>query len=314
VGVAAIAVAIAPKVWQQEIMAPDGINKRESGSGNTSGYSLIELLVAMLVLAILVVLLSQVINQTSRTIGRSSDHMQSDIEAQLIFTRMADDIAQIINRTDVDSLFIGMPTNASGTDHNDQMFFYSQGSGFVTNGSNHSTTTLISYLVTNQSLMRLGVACAWDDQMFVTTSNALTWFNGTSPLSNFGNATNYYHPLGPSVFRMEIALLMEPGSINVDGTTNGTNAYANITNGTNPWYGLHNVASIVVGLGILDQTSRKIVTPQQLTNLAAALPDATTNGGIPIASWTSIAFSVAGIPQEALSQVRFYQRSFPVTR
>ncbi len=204
-------------------MEADGINKRGKGSGNTRGYSLIELVVAMFVLAVLVVLLSQVINQTSRTIGRSSDHMQSDMEAQLVFSRIADDIAQIINRTDVDCLFIGMPTNSSGTDHNDQMFFYSQGSGFATNGSNHSPTTLVSYLVTNQSLMRLGVACSWDDQIFITTSNALTWFNGSSPLANCGNATNYYHPIGTSVFRKENELLMEPGSINVDGTTNGTN-------------------------------------------------------------------------------------------
>ena len=287
-----------------------GSNKPEHPSG---GFTLIEVLVALAVLSVLVVLLAQVINQVSVTMTRASEHAQSDSEADVVFGRLADDIAQIINRPDLDSLFIGMP-NASGTDHNDQMFFYTQGSGFSTNSVNQSPVTLVSYLVTNQALKRLGVARSWDDQTFITPSNILTQFTGSSPLTNFGRAGNYLHVIGPSVFRMEIALLMEPGSTNSDGSTNGYNSYAYISSATNPWHGLTNVASIVVALGVLDQTSRKIVTSQQLSNIAAAFPDAITNGGIPIVTWTSNAYSVAGIPQAALSQVRIYQHSFPVTR
>jgi hypothetical protein len=236
------------------------------------------------------------------------------MEAEMIFDRMGDDIAQIINRSDVDSLFVGMSTNAGNPDGNDQMYFYSQGAGFSTNGGNSSPVSLVSYLVTNQALVRLGIARSWDDITFITPSNSSTVFNGTAPFSNFGNPNSYFHVIGPSVYRMEVALLMEPGSINPDGSTNGNNTYANLGSGTNAWHGLTNVASIVVALGILDQTSRKIVTPPQLTNLAAALPDAMTNGGIPIGIWATNAYTVPQIPQTALSQVRIYQRSFPVKR
>ena len=310
-------VAMMAAVEKKKIMGAATINKHEQGdrTGHQSGgFTIVELLVALSVLAILVVLMAQVINQVAVTMTRASEHAQSDSEADVVFGRLADDIAQVVNRPDLDSLFIGMPTDPSGTVHNDQMFFYTQGSGFSTNSANQSPVTLVSYLVTNQALKRMGVARSWDDQSFITPSNSLTGFNGSSPLTNFGRAANYFHVIGPSVFRMEVALLMEPGSTNSDGTTNGNNSYAYISGVTNPWHGLTNVASIVVALGVLDQTSRKILTDQQLSNLAAAFPDAITNGGIPIVNWASNQYSVAGIPRAALSQVRIYQHSFPVTR
>ena len=324
VAVAAAAVVVIPveatdatpvAVVLSEIMDAVRINNRKTRSGwCASGFTLIEMLVALAVLAVLVALLGQVVNQVSETITRATEHTQSDTEAEVIFDRIGDDIAQIINRTDVDSLFVGMSTNSGGSDNNDQMFFYSQGAGFSTNGSNPSPVTLISYLVTNQALVRLGVARSWDDIPFITPSNGITEFSGSTPLSNVGNPTNYFHVIGPSVFRMEVALLMEPDSINPDGSTNGINTYANIGSGTNSWHGLTNVSSIVVALGILDQTSRKIMTPQQLSNVAAALPDSMTNGGVPIGNWSTNAYSVPNIPPAALSQVRVYQRSFPVKR
>ena len=286
----------------------------KSGTGNrVSGYSLLELMVAMAILAILVVLLAQVINTTSQVITKATDHMQCDTEAQIVFDRLADDIAQVINRSDVDALFIGMP-NASSTNYNDQMYFYSQGTGFATNTANPSQVSLIGYRVNNRSLERLGVLKSWDDLPYLTPSNSQTGFVATNPLANLGAATNYFHVIAPSIFRMEIALLMKVGSRNADGSVNQANSYANLTNSTNYWHGLTNVMAIVVALGILDQTSRKIVTGQQLDALAASLPNASTNGGVSIATWTSLAMTTTNIPPSARSQIRIYQRSFPVKR
>jgi type II secretion system protein J len=288
-------------------------NDRESG-GSHHGYSLIEMLLAMAVLAVLVVLLAQVINTTSQTITKASGHMLADGEAQLVFDRLADDIAQIINRNDVDSLFIGLPTNSSGTNNDDQMYFYTQGAGFSTNSTNQSLVALVGYRVNHRKLERLGVTKSWDDLSYVTPSNSQTGFVVTNPLLNLGTATNYFHVISPSVFRMEIALLMKTGTKNADGSLNGVNSYANITNSTNAWHGLTNVMAIVVAFGILDQGSRKLVTDQQLDTLALSLPDASTNGGVSIPTWTSKALTTSAIPVAARSQIRIYQRSFPVKR
>ncbi len=286
------------------------------GPGNSSGYSLLELMVAMAILSILVVLLAQVINTTSQVITKATDHMQCDTEAQVVFDRLSDDIAQVINRSDVDALFIGMP-NASSTNRNDQMYFYSQGPGFATNtnAASSSQVSLIGYRINNRSLERLGVLKSWDDLPYLTPSNSQTGFVATNPLQNLGAATNYFHVIAPSIFRMEVALLMKVGSKNDDdGTVNQPNSYANLTNSTNYWHGLKNVMAIVVALGILDQTSRKVVTDQQLDALASSLPDSSTNGGVSIATWTSMAMTTTNIPPSARSQIRIYQRSFPVKR
>lgn len=279
-----------------------------------SGYSLIEMLVSMIVLALLVVLLAQVINTVSKMVTKASQHIQSDTEAQTVFARLQDDIAQIINRSDVDSLFLGMPTNSAGTNNNDLMVFYTQGASYSTNSTNQSPVSVVAYRVTNNQLQRLAITRGWDDLPYLTPSNSQTGFPATNPLQGLGTATNYFHTIAPSVFRMEIALLMRTGTKNADGTTNGPNSYANITNSSSTWHGLTNVMAIVVALGLLDQTSRKIVTDQKLNSLALTLPDASTNGGISIASWTSKAMTSTNIPSAAISQIRIYQRSFPVTR
>jgi len=158
------------------------------GGHQWEGFTLIEMVVSLAVVAILIVLLAQVMTQVSNTLTRASEHTESDAEAQVVFARIADDIAQIINRSDVDCLFIGMPTNSSGTDHNDQMFFYSQGAAFSTNMANQSPVAIVSYLVTNQALKRMGVASSWDDLMFLTPSSSLTGRSGSSPLTNCGTA------------------------------------------------------------------------------------------------------------------------------
>lgn len=281
---------------------------------NSRGFTLVEMLVSMAILAILVILMAQVINAVSQTIAKAGDHIQCDIEAQVVFDRLADDIGQIINRSDVDSLFIGMPTNSLGTNNNDQIYFYTQGSSFSTNATNLNPVALVAYRVNKRRLERLGIAKEWDDLPYLTPSNSQTGFVASNPLQNLGNATNYFHIIAPSVFRMEVALLMKAGTKNADGSINQNNSYANLTNSTNSWHGLTNVMAIVVALGILDQTSRRIVTDQQLDSLASALPDSSTNGGVSIATWTSKAMTTTNIPLAARSQIRIYQRSFPVKR
>ena len=278
------------------------------------GFTLLEMVVALAVMAVLVVLLVQVINAVSDVVTKASDRVQCDLEAQTVFDRISDDIAQIINRPDVDALFLGLPTNSTGTDNNDQIYFYTQGSGFSTNTTNQSPVSLIAYQVNNTHLQRLGLTRGWDDLPYVTPSNAQTTFIATAPLQNFGTASNYFHTIAPSVFRMEITLLMKAGTINADGTTNSMNSYANLTNSTNPWHGLTNVMAVVVALSLLDQTSRQIVTTQQLKALALTLPDASTNGGISISTWTSMAMTATNIPPAVRSEIRIYQRSFPVKR
>lgn len=306
-------------------MNPSNISK--SGKETEMGFTLIEVLVACSVLVLLVVLVAQMVGSASLVTKESSRRMDADDEARMVFDRMSEDFAQIPKRADMNPLFLG-------TNGNDQLYFYSQAPGISTNGSssNSSGIGLIGYQVMSNGLARLGVAQSWDDLSF--SSNALvTAYNNQV----YGGSTNF-HIIAPSVFRMEFALRMKPGSTNntnglgpmavsfSSATVNGTNV---VFQTNNAGQGLQDVAAIIVTLGILDQTSQLIVTDANLSNLASVsiMSDAITNSGsgvglingsgnkgIAADTWRTNALTLStGIPQAARSQIRIYQRTFPIS-
>jgi len=76
----------------------------------------------------------------------------------------------------------------------------------------------------------------------------------------------------------------------------------------------HQVTALVVAIGILDTGSRAILTPAGLNSIQQAFPDAVVNADI-MASWNEVlsapdALSAAGVPPEAASGIRVYQRYF----
>jgi prepilin-type N-terminal cleavage/methylation domain-containing protein len=287
----------------------------ESGVNPPWGFTLLEMLVALAVLALVVLLLFQTISGTSGAASAMKRHLDMDAEARSIFDRMETDIDSMVIRQDVDALFLGLPQDGSGaSDHNDQFYFYSQAPGYSSATAGMSTHSLVGYAVTNQQLARMSMVKRWDDLPFLTTNVPVTGFNATNLSQSLGTATNYWHVIGPSVFRMEIGLMMKAGTTNADGTVNVNNSYASLSNPQNPRHGMANVAGIVVALALLDSQSKMSTQPSQLSNLSAALSDCLTNGGIPMNSWEgSLSISNVVIPVFA-NRVRLYFRNFPLKR
>ena len=281
---------------------------------DASAFTLLEMLVALTVLVLMVILTAQITGNTSKVTSGVSRQLDADAEARSIFDRMGADFSQMVIRPDVDALFLGLPLGSAGADHNDQLYFYSQVPAYSTNAAQQSPLALIAYRVRNQSLERLGASRSWDEIPFLTLSNSLTGFDPNALLQNLGDVTNHFQVIAPSVFRMEAAFLMKPGTTNGDGSVNTVNSYAKMNDAVNPRHGFANVAAIVVALGVLDRTSRAVVSGTQLDSLASLLRDASTNGGIPLAAWNSNAFSASDIPLAARSRVRFYIRHFPLKR
>src|ERR1700761_6551004 len=65
-------------------------------------FTLVEVLVAIAVLALLVALLGQLFINTTAASAISSNHMESDARVRLLFERMSADFSHILRRTDVD--------------------------------------------------------------------------------------------------------------------------------------------------------------------------------------------------------------------
>lgn len=190
-----------------------------------AGFTIVELLAATAVLTVLILIVSQMVSSTSRTVGHDERRLESDANARMVFDRMQMDLDGMPKRGDLDISFI----KNSGGDSNDSFFFYSQAPGSAATATNRSTLSLVGYAVdTAYHLDRYGKGLFWDGG--TDTVNFLTFSSTTSytPESQstiagtYGSAlttvpltgdvpTDPWQMLSGSVFRMEIVFLLKDG-------------------------------------------------------------------------------------------------------
>jgi len=281
-------------------------------------FTLVELLVSMVVLAIIMVLIIQLFNGTTAVINLRNKHMDTDAQVRALFDRMEVDFAQMVNRPDVDYFLKSSNADQYGQSGplgtqpgNDQIAFYTQVPGYypsTTGTAQQSPMSLVAYRVNSDSatpspylndLQRLGDGLVWNGPATAGASpvvfstgtmgpmcypgpaNAITT-NWPSAITTTGTDANY-ELAGPQVFRMEYYYL-----IKASGT-----AYPSFLSDT-PWdnrnpgpnhtsvNGLKDVAAIGMVIAVVDAKSRVLVTNAQLTQLAAQFVDfpATTSTGV----------------------------------
>ena len=323
-----------------------------------AAFTLVELLAAMAVLALLLVVVAQMINSVSAVTTGTSHRLDADSQARLVFDRMAADFAQIVKRTDVDYYFVKKPNPgaAAGNDHNDQMAFYSETSGYYPSPSTtaqRSNATLVVYCISNlpmqvPQLQRLNKALLWNGvampnplkdrpMTFLPQTLPNIWpdaFNSVGNPDMSASTDADYQVLGESIFRMEICYLM-PSTTNtvlsdkpylVPGAT-PVPTVAPTPSGT-PYNGMRDTAAIVVTLAVLDGDSRRLIPsadqPTVLKAVAAQLEDVGSNAATPTTVSNTPAKlwqarvdngSLVGaglLPRRAASQVRIYERYFPL--
>src|SRR5437773_12529872 len=69
---------------------------------NSGAFTLIELLISFGVLALLILLVSQLMNSATVVTRTGSKHIDTDTQARVILDRMALDFAKMLKRTDID--------------------------------------------------------------------------------------------------------------------------------------------------------------------------------------------------------------------
>jgi len=155
-----------------------------------------------------------------------------------------------------------------------------------------------------------------------------------------------YHLFADQAYRLEISFLLNDGTISTKPVLNPDTATNNLSAAASPtasddntqnyapgsrWYdasqkkgyicvsaakdaalwrpiGIQDISAIIVGLGILDKDSLKIVP--DTGRMVSALPEAVD--GVPISqTWgDSNYLTQSGIPKTAAAQIRIYQRTF----
>ena len=294
-----------------------------------SGFTLGEVLISIVVLTLIVLFVEQVMRGATKITTTGNKRIDSDSQAQQVFDRMAADFDQMTKRTDV-SYYLKATTPAMAG--NDQMAFFAGVSGHYQSQtvSYNSDVSLVAYRINASTapsstssynrLERMGKGLVWNG---VSGSTALTFLpltiSGTWPQATSSTAVDSDYGLaGSNVFRFEYYYLLNPS---------GPSAQSGLSAG--PWadsngsFRIRDIAAIIVAVGVIDPRSRGILTAEQMEKLAGTngetspFVDFTTgwSAGQLLATWQTTLLNdpeIATMPRQAIQNIRFYERYFPL--
>ena len=290
----------------------------------SAAFTLTELLVSIAVLVALVLLFSRLFISATSVTTSGNKRMDTDAQVRPLFERFAVDLAQMIERSDID--FFGKssaaPNSVGGAmPGNDQLAFYSTVPGYHLATVSPSPISLIAYRIGANKLERMAKGLLWNG---ASTSDIpivflpLTIF-GNWPAATNGGADTDYELIGPYVFRFEYYYVLTNGlpSITPWDSTAGHTSVS----------GLQDVAAISICMAALDpksavilDNSDQIAPPNDnISKLTAKLTDYSP-GAVPgqlLATWQGVLdnknsadLEVAAMPRSAISAVRIYERHF----
>ncbi|HET6410280.1 MAG TPA: type II secretion system protein [Chthoniobacteraceae bacterium] len=260
-----------------------GQTRTRSSGKFAAAFTLVELLVAMSILAMLALVVGQIVGLTSESASVNSKRLDGMGQVRVALDWIGSDMAGRLKRTDVGH---GC-TKAIG---NDVVGFYSE----VDSYSGSRRVAAVGYRIQETDIGR--------GQPFQLERGV----EGTSWAVNGGVrflqafpviADADYETLADSILRLEFCYLKTDGTLSNSASSD-----------------LSDVSAIVVAFAVLDSTSRKIVSESDLGQLSGGLPD-TIEGQDPISGWHAAyadpAFAT-GVPRPAIQGLRFAQRYFYV--
>jgi prepilin-type N-terminal cleavage/methylation domain-containing protein len=280
------------------------------------GFTLVELMVTMAILALLVLFVTSLVNSAATITTLGNKRMDADTQARQLLDRMAIDFAQMVKRDDVDFFAKGTvaPKSVGGAmAGNDRIAFYSAVPGYYPSTGSQSPVSLVGYRINAvagatalNKMERLGIGLVWNgvatDTPVVflpltigpsTSSPSGTWPQATS---NTASDPAHYELIGPQVFRFEYCYVLTDGTrpITPPSSTSG-------------------IAAIIVDIAMIDPKSNVLTSNSQLTALAGQLDDysAGMTPGQLLALWQSkLDANTSGLPRPAVSAIRLYERQF----
>src|SRR2546421_7486158 len=268
-----------------------------------NGFTLAELMVAISVVALLVLLVSRLIDQAATLTTLGHRRMDTDEQARQLLDRMTVDFAQMVKRSDVD-YYVKSPANTEPG--NDQIAFYATVPGYYPSTGSQSPVSLVAYRMSAQSkLERMSKGLLWNG---VSPSDAPIVFLPLTISSTWSAATNGtsdadYESVGPQIFRFEYAYLLNDGSVSATpwSTTAGHVAID----------GMRDVAAVDIFIATIDSKGRSSITDSQIASLAGNMNDlaASMAPGVLFSQWQS-AVNAAGLQRPAVQGVRLYERQY----
>jgi hypothetical protein len=290
---------------------------RSTPRGNFA-FTLAEILVAISVLALLVLLLSQLINSTASIATLGNKRMDADSQARPLLDRMALDFAQIVKRSDVSYYLKTAGTPMTG---NDLVGFYSAVQGYYP--TTPSPISVVAYRVNSDAsssvayncLERMGKGLDWNGAsttsmpvVFLPLTIHGTWPSvaSSSAYDDTDPAKINYELIGPQIFRFEYYYL--------EKTTGNLVAYPAAWTSL-PFVAIKDAAAIVVAIAVIDPKSKVLLSNSQIATLVESLPDYASGWGPGelLAQWQSALDGITNMPRPAISGIRLYERCFYIS-
>jgi prepilin-type N-terminal cleavage/methylation domain-containing protein len=311
---------------------------RTAAQRTCRAFTLTEMLVSIAVLTLLVLMLTQLMNNAAPIAHTANKHIDTDTEARTVFDRMAVDFGKMLKRSDIDywlkqqgaRYYPGHSAgHSNGKGHtkgttqqgSDQIAFYSQVPGYYPSTGSQSPISLVAYRVntTTYQLERMGKGLLWNGvpgsntpMVFLPLTIDQTW-----PAATGTGADPNYETIGPDVFRFEYYYLLKNGLV----TDNPWNTDATLTPPHTSINGLKDVQAIAVAIAVIDPQSRSLLSLQNLIDLEANMIDfrnAPSKNQNPNKKtgdleyqWGQVVNSnTASVPPAANQAIRIYSRFF----
>src|SRR2546430_626553 len=133
-----------------------------AAQGTWGAFTLVEMLISIVVLALLILIVTQVVNTTAAVVRPANKHIDTDTQARGILDRMAVDLGRMLKRTDVD-YYIKQPIKYNGHSNghgygkklqtgqqgSDQIAVFSQVPGYYPSGA-QSPISLVAYRINEE--------------------------------------------------------------------------------------------------------------------------------------------------------------------
>lgn len=205
--------------------------QREAGALRR-GFTIIELLTAMTVLAFLVVMAAQILSMSTKATTMSGNQLNNLEKSRRVFDRIGMDLASAISPRDI-------PFQIDKSGSSDSFQFYSQKSGF---DAAQRGVSFINYRINND---KAATPFAWERGLVGVDNPPF----GGAPV---GATTFKYQPIAEGILRFKISFL----SANT-GTITSTLPVAPAK-----------ISAIIVTLVVVDDNSLKLFDSTKLENLA----------------------------------------------
>jgi len=283
---------------------------------------LIEILVAIAILAMMMAFFTQMIGNVSKVTGSTGQRLSADAADRMALDIMANDLASRIKRPDVGFYVLNY------TNNNDEFYFYSEAP--ATSGvTNADTVALIGYKIVPGTNATNGLQrMAWGWPM---PSNALgegMSFYPPDPtiiLRFSSDRASCIQPLSKEVVRMEVEFMKKDGTFVVSPpmrSDSHKSDYSYVTSSNTvgqipasqvpDW---DDIRAMVVTIACIDRERQALLSADDIEKITSALTDATSGPNSSIASgWGNVAenanFTVNN--KAAAGAVRIYRRFFPI--